>query len=87
MKFSNLAERIKEAEINIAAMPSEEKFERLLKLARRFLAAKAHAGQISKAEATNDDALSLVLSWKEKWLTPLGTECLTWVMTQKVQAI
>ncbi len=86
MRISNLAEKIKEAEINIAALTSEERLERLLVLANRFLKSKAKVGQISETEAMGDEALSLVLSWKEKRLTPLGAECLTWVITQEIQS-
>ncbi|MBW2052115.1 MAG: hypothetical protein JRI85_07725 [Deltaproteobacteria bacterium] len=80
-----MAKRIQEAEINIAALTPEARFERMLSLAHRFLAAKAKAGQIPLEETSKDKALTLMLSWKERWLSPLATEFLAWVITQKVQ--
>ncbi|MBW2062968.1 MAG: hypothetical protein JRI95_15605 [Deltaproteobacteria bacterium] len=87
MKYSRMKEKIREAELDLAVLSTEEKLERLLGLARQFLKAKRNAGQISMAKASDEEAFSLVLSWKGEALSPLGAECLEWVITGDVQAV
>ena len=67
-------------------MSLEERYERVLILAREFLTAKACAHHQSFQEASFEDASSLVMSWQEEKMTNSVAECMEWIISGTIRA-
>jgi len=80
-------ERLKKASQRISHLSMEERYERVLTLARQFLTAKANVGYpFPMEEATYEDAASLVMSWQGQKRANSVVECLEWVINGTVRA-
>ena len=79
-------ERLKKAGKRLSAMGLEERYERVLSLAREFLTAKACAHHQSFQEASHEDAASLVMSWQDEKITNSVVECLEWIISGATRA-
>jgi hypothetical protein len=88
-KMSDLnetTERLKKAGERLSRLSFEERYERVLVLARQFLAAKANVGySYLEEEATYEDAAFLIMSWQEKKHANSVVECLEWVLNGTVR--
>lgn len=78
-------ERLKKAEKRLSAMSLEERYERVLILAREFLTAKAHAHHQSFQEASYEDAAFLVMSWQHEKMANPVVECLEWIISGTIR--
>ncbi|MBW2622434.1 MAG: hypothetical protein JRD68_05975 [Deltaproteobacteria bacterium] len=83
--MSNLnetTERLKKAGERLSRLSFEERYERVLALARQFLTAKVNVGYpFPEEEATDEDAAFLVMSWQDQKHVNSLVECLEWAIT------
>ena len=78
---------LKKAGERLSRLSLEERYERVLALARQFLTAKASVGcPFPEEEASYEDAAFLVTSWQDQKHVNSAVECLTWVISSTLRA-
>ena len=68
------------------SLTSEDRLKGLFSFVRWALGWKFRTSQMPEEETTEEEALSLVLSWEEEELTPREMECLEWAINGNLTA-